>query len=324
MLEKQAEKYGLYQVTLPLPFRLNHIHAYLARQGNEWKIVDAGLNWQKTMERWEQAFVDYGIRPDEINGVLLTHYHPDHLGYAGKLQEWTGAPVRLSRRGAELASLIWTEKRHEKNLAFYQSAGMPPDLLRQLQDDDRAFFDKVRPFPSRFEEIKEGECCRIGELDFEAIHTPGHAEGHMCFYNHEEKVLIGGDHLLRRITPNVSYQGYGDPNPLASYLSSLKKIGSLPINLVLPGHGPIFSDAEVRVEELLHHHEERLSFVMSRIRGKMTAWEVSSVLFERVLSVHEQRFAIGETLAHLNYLAAEGRIEMESDDSGPVTLYRAV
>ncbi|WCK55601.1 MBL fold metallo-hydrolase [Aneurinibacillus sp. Ricciae_BoGa-3] len=324
MLDKQAEQYGLYQVTLPLPFRLNHIHAYLARQGNQWKIVDAGLNGQRTRESWERAFMDFDIKPDDIHHVLLTHYHPDHLGFAGSLQEWTGASVGLSRRGQELAAEIWTEERLEKNLAFYQSAGMPADLLQRLQDDDRAFRPKVHPLPARFQEIQEGERYQIGELDYQAIHTPGHAEGHMCFYNATEKVLIGGDHLLRRITPNVSYHGYGDPNPLASYLSSLTKIGSMPINLVLPGHGPIFSDAGARVEELLLHHEERLHFILSRLKGKMTAWEVSNVLFERILSVHEQRFAIGETLSHLSYLVADGRIEQESDESGCVTKYQVV
>ncbi|WP_051330967.1 MBL fold metallo-hydrolase [Aneurinibacillus terranovensis] len=323
-MESVLKKYGLYQVTVPLPFRLNHVHCYLAREGEGWQIIDAGLNESKTKEAWAKAFIDYQIKSANVKNIVLTHYHPDHFGFAGSLQEWTGATVQMSQSGQVHAFSVWTEDNLAKNRRLYRKAGFPESMIDALSADDHSFYNRVRPFPSINGEIAEGQWYRIGELDFQAIHTPGHADGHMCFYNHEEKVLIAGDHLLKKITPNVSCHGYGDENPLAAYLQSLKKIQGLQIKLVLPGHGPIFTDAAERINELLQHHEERLAFVLESIKGEMTAWEVSNALFTRVLSVHEQRFAIGETLSHLNYLVAEGKIARSNVDGEDPVLYRVL
>lgn len=321
-IANKMKEYGLYQVTIPLPFRLNHVHCYLARQEEGWQVMDTGLHRKETKEAWEKAFTMHNITEQDIKNIMLTHYHPDHFGFAGSMQEWTGAPVQMSKRGQELALHMWTEKSFENNRKRYQVAGLPEAMMANLSIDDQTFFHLVRPFPSQMGELKEGEHYQIGELSYEAIHTPGHADGHMCFYNQEEKVLIAGDHLLKKITPNISYHGYGDENPLAVYIQSLKKIQSLEIKLVLPGHGPLFTDVAERIEELLCHHKERLSFVLEHIKGEMTAWEISNVLFDRVLSVHEHRFAIGETMAHLNYLIAEGKLIERKRDDGKVVLYK--
>jgi glyoxylase-like metal-dependent hydrolase (beta-lactamase superfamily II) len=302
------QQYGMYQVTVPLPFRLNHVHCYLARREGKWTIIDAGLHRQETKKTWEAAFQQYGIAPADIERIIITHYHPDHFGYTGGLQQWTGADVYMSEMSWKRATYVWTEENFTHNEQFYRTAGMPETLVRQLRENDDSFYYLVRPFPDNVNFIHEGETYEIGELTYEAIHTPGHAEGHMCFYNREEKVLLAGDHLLKKITPNISYHGYGDPNPLQTYLNSLEKIRALDISLVIPGHGPVFTDAQERIEELLRHHEERLSFVCEQIKGEKTVYEISQALFSRVLSVHEQRFAIGETLAHLNYLEAKGEI----------------
>ncbi|MED0755721.1 MBL fold metallo-hydrolase [Aneurinibacillus thermoaerophilus] len=310
---EQLKQYGVHQVTVPLPFRLNHVHCYLARVENKWTVIDTGLNREETKRTWQAAFREYGIAPEDVGRIILTHYHPDHFGYAGGLQKWTGADVYISETAQDRGLYVWTEENFERNEQFYLAAGMPEELVRKLRENDDAFYGLVRPFPEQTQIIHEGDTYRIGELTYEAIHTPGHAEGHMCFYNKEEKVLLAGDHLLKKITPNISYHGYGDPNPLRTYLASLEKIKTLEISLVVPGHGPVFTDAQERIEELLRHHEERLAFVLEQVRGEMTAYQVSQQLFSRVLTVHEQRFAIGETIAHLSYLEEKGELELCRD-----------
>ncbi|MEZ2659009.1 MBL fold metallo-hydrolase [Aneurinibacillus aneurinilyticus] len=306
-------EYGIYQVTIPLPFRLNHVHCYLAQHNGAWTVIDTGLNRDMTRETWQTAFQEHGIKPQDVENIILTHYHPDHFGYAGGMQEWTGADVYISNKSKERALFSWTAENFAYNRQFYLAAGMPDTVVEQLGENDDMFYKLVRPFPKQTKPIVEGGTYRIGELVYEAIHTPGHAEGHMCFYNKEEKVLLAGDHLLKKISPNISYHGHGDSNPLHTYLTSLEKIKALDIVLVIPGHGPVFTEAQERIEELVRHHEERLAFVLDVLDSEMTAYEISQKLFSHVLTVHEQRFAIGETLAHLNYLEEKGEIAVYRD-----------
>ncbi|MEW9668526.1 MBL fold metallo-hydrolase [Ammoniphilus sp. 3BR4] len=312
------EKYGIYQVTVPLPFRLNHVHCYLTRQDKGWSIIDTGLNRAETRKAWEEAFAIHNINPQEdIEKIILTHYHPDHLGFSGELEEWTKAPVWISSKGEFMARNVWQSSSYERNYQFFRVHGLPQQLIEQMSDYDKQFRSFIRP-PGRFETIVEGQQLQIGELTYEAILTGGHAEGHICFYNQEEKVFLGGDHLLRKITPNISYYGYGEENPLQVYIDSLKRLQALDILIVIPGHGPIFRDAGERILEILQHHEDRLESVLEHVVKERTAYQVCRSLFNRELTLHEQRFAIGETLAHLNYLVVRGEISKEMSTKGEI------
>lgn len=315
-------QYGLYQVTIPLPFRLNHVHCYAAHNEGKWSIIDTGLNRPETRQAWEAAFQEHGIAPRSIERIILTHHHPDHFGFAGGMQEWSGADVYMSEEAEERALFSWTKENFMRNQSFYTAAGMPEEVVRQLGDNDDLFYGLVRPLPRDMKRIEEANTYRIGELVYEAIKTPGHAEGHICFYNKEEKVLLAGDHLLKKISPNISYHGHGDANPLQTYLTSLEKIRKLDIALVIPGHGPVFTDAQERIEELLQHHEERLAHMLDVMKGEMSAYAISQKLFSRVLTVHEQRFAIGETIAHLNYLEQQKKIVVCRDT--PQHIYKRI
>lgn len=316
------EKYGIYQVTIPLPFRLNHVHCYLTRQEKGWTILDAGLNRPETEKTWQEAFEHHNIKPQtDIDKVILTHYHPDHLGFSSGLQEWTQAPVFMSEKGQFLAQTIWQPSSYEKLYKFFHNHGVPRQLVNQMSDYDKGFQSFIRP-PVQFDTIEEGQKVQLGELTYEAILTGGHAEGHLCFYSQEEKVFLGGDHILRRITPNISYYGYGEKNPLQVYIDSLKKLQTLDISIVIPGHGPVFHDAQERILEILHHHEERLEIVLDHVGGERTAYQVCQSLFHRELTLHEQRFAMGETLAHLYYLVAKGEINKKIGVSGEIFFIR--
>ncbi|WP_134704731.1 MBL fold metallo-hydrolase [Ammoniphilus sp. YIM 78166] len=316
------EKYGIYQVTIALPFRLNHVHCYLARQQKGWTILDAGLNRPETQKTWQEAFDRYSINPqEEINQVILTHYHPDHLGFSGALQTWTQAPVFMSKEGQYVAQTLWQPSSYERLYQFFQNHGLPLPLLKQMSDYDKGFQSFIR-LPEQFHTIEEGQKIQLGELTYEAILTGGHAEGHLCFYNEEEKVFLGGDHLLRRITPNISYYGHGEENPLQVYMDSLQKLQTLDISMVIPGHGPVFHDAQERILEILHHHEERLEIVLDHIKGERTAYQICQSLFNRELTLHEQRFAMGETLAHLYYLVEKGEIHKKAEASGEIFFSR--
>lgn len=316
-MEQFFKKYGIAQVTIPLPFRLNHIHCYLARQSKQdWTIIDTGLHRQETVDTWNKGFMNYGIKEKDIKTVIVTHYHPDHFGYAGQLQKNCKADVLMGQKAYQLGKRNWTKDNQAQSGQFYFQAGMESKTLKELVAHDGGFFPLVRPFPEVAHFLQEGQFIQIGELTFQALHTPGHEQGHFCFYQPEEKILFSGDHLLKKITPNISYLGIGDENPLDTYLSSLKKLSELEINWVLPGHGPVFTDARERIDEIIQHHKVRIRETYEAIKGEMTAFQISKVLFQRELTIHEERFALGETLSHLAYLLAKGEIKKTPDAQG--------
>ncbi|RKD22623.1 hypothetical protein BEP19_10200 [Ammoniphilus oxalaticus] len=313
---------GIHQVTLPLPFRLDHVHCYLAQGNNGWTIIDSGLHTEETEQAWKRVFREYKIDPRrDVERIVLTHFHPDHFGFAGTLQEWTGAAVHMSKQGKAQALSTWTEQRYKENRRFYRVNGLPEHLNQEMAKNDQMFFSLTRPFPQDIQVIEQ-TAVPIGDHLYEAISTPGHAEGHLCFYQPERKILFGGDLLLKKITPNVSYLGKGDDNPLASFLVSMEEVKKREIEVTLPGHGPIFHDTHDRIEQLIDHHQQRLRELFNLIDQELDAYQICQKLFRRELSIHEIRFALGETIAHLRYLQEASQLTKRVDANGTILYMR--
>ncbi|MEW9672888.1 MBL fold metallo-hydrolase [Ammoniphilus sp. 3BR4] len=303
------EQYGIHKVTIPLPFWNSDVHCYLAKSKGKWKLVDTGMNRPETRKSWENAFLEHGIDPQhDVEGILLTHHHPDHLGYAGILQEWTGAAVYLSEEERHLLQHQWTE---QSFAAFYRGAGMPLEVVQELQKNETAFHP-VPPPPHPIQTLREGDLIDFGELTFRVLYTPGHTAGHVCFYNEDQKVLVTGDHLTRETMPYISYHGFGDKNPLGTYIASLEKMRSLDISLVLPGHGPLFADAQERITEILNYYQKRIERVREWAKKGGTAFEVSHQLFPEQREGLDQWIAIGEANAYLHYLVEAGELKAET------------
>lgn len=305
------EQFGLYQVSIPLPFWNDSVHCYLGKREGKWVIVDTGLGTDGTRKAWEAAFAMYKIDPRrDVDRILLTHHHADHFGFAGVMQEWTGAPIYLSDQERELAHFAWTT---EEFHTFYRSSGLSEEMVLRLQVNPTAFVGPVSPFPTDLQRIENGNRFHIGELQFEAIHMPGHTRGHICFYEKQHKLLLSGDHFTRETIPYISYHGYGDPNPLKTYLETLKSMQTLEIAAVLPGHGPVFYDAQVRITELIRHFEGRLDAVRSFAGHGESAYEISLDLFPTKRSEFQQWIDLGETNAYLQYLVANGELQVREE-----------
>src|SRR5699024_7146153 len=135
---------------------------------------------------------------------------------------------------------------------------VPAALARQVFDTLRAFVEGVMPRLRVDHLFSEGECVHFGKYTYEIIFTPGHSDGLICLYNKDQGVLFSTDHILPKITPNISYWFHGDPNPLQTYLQSLEKVKRLDAHYVIPSHGKPFYGANERIEEIVDHHEERL------------------------------------------------------------------
>lgn len=290
------DEIAIKRITIPLPFRLDHVHCFLAEGENGWTIIDAGLNTDVSKEVWAPI-----IEQHQINKILITHYHPDHFGYAGTLQTLTNAKVWMTETDATAGLTFWEPQSLKGVKGNYAACGIPFEFSEELTSDEASFHLRVKPYPEVNHYIEEGMKFVLGKHEYEVIFTPGHSDGLITLYNKERNLLLSTDHILPKISPNISYWFRGNPNPLASFFTSLEKIKRLHVEYVIPSHGEPFMDANKRIDELLSHHEERLQKVHDYIQSPGTIFEVTGKLFKK-LTTHEMRFAIGETLAHLEYL----------------------
>ncbi|HLQ95979.1 MAG TPA: MBL fold metallo-hydrolase [Pseudogracilibacillus sp.] len=300
------KSHGLHQVTLNLPFRLDHVNCFMAEGKDGWKIIDTGLHNEETVTRWRQAVSD-----KDITDIIISHYHPDHFGYAGGLQEKTEAKLSMTKTDADAAFQAWDKAFLASLNENYKLTGIPQDMRNQMSENTESFTEVITPYPKIDHYLTEGETLVLGKHEYEVIHTPGHSDGLVCFYNQAENILISTDHVLPKITPNISYWFHGDANPLNSYLKSLEKVKKLDADLVIPSHGTPFFGANERINEIISHHEERLAVLLDGIKEGVTIYEACSILFKKELTIHETRFAVGETFAHLEYLRHQGKCQRE-------------
>ena len=310
------EELGLYKVKLPLPFRLNHVNCHAIKGANGWYLVDAGLSREATTEGWLQFFKEHAISPSDILGIYVTHFHPDHYGCSGWLQNYSGgAPVYIGEIDADRINRYWKDENYILGAMriLFRDNGMPDDVLTKVIDT----IDKLITYTTPHAELttlQAGQVVKLGDHEYQVILTPGHTDGHICFYNEEQSVLLSGDHLLPDISSNISLwpQPGADPNPLDNFLRAIDSIRRLKIKLAFPAHGKPFRNIEERIGQLETHHQDRLELIKNCVGSGATAYQVCQQVFRQDLSVHELRFAMAETLAHLVYLMFKGELEVSS------------
>jgi len=315
---------AIFQVRLPLPFALNSVNCYLIRGGDGWTMLDAGLNDPPAQAAWDAAFAALGITVRDLTQVILTHVHPDHFGMAGRFQALAtqsgfDLPVRLSPREAELSRLLWGGEGQQARAfdVFLAACGLPAAMIDTLVTSLDTTSDMTLPHPARLETIQPGAEITIGKRRFTTIHAPGHSDGQLIFYDPADHLLLSGDHVLMKITPNIGLWPDTEPDPLGRFLDSLAALQTLDVRLALPGHKTLITDWRGRLAELLHHHEARLDHTLAAIAGGATVYEASLKVFNsQTFTPHEWRFAMVETLAHLEYLRLRDSVRQETDDAG--------
>ncbi len=303
---------AIHVVRLPLPFSLDHINCYAIQGKDGWWLIDTGLNTEPSRMAWLHFMNNNDIKGSDIKGIYITHAHPDHFGAAGWLQELSGAPVYISTLDAKSMNKVWqgsgSEITEEVTKQLNRN-GMPPDLTHKAIKDIISMVTLTQPHAA-LSIIEPGNLVQLGDFQYSALLTPGHSDGHICFFNKEYGVLFSGDHLLASISPNISLWSDGEPDPLNNFLKSLNANRSLPCKSVLPAHGSAFNNMELRISELEAHHNERLKLIKGYTLKGSTVYEISRQLFGQELEDNVLRFAMTETLAHLMYLVYRGELEV--------------
>ena len=200
---------GIMRVTLPLPTRPGHVHAYLLPGEDGWTLVDTGLGLPDARDRWA-AELD-GL-PGRVARIFVTHFHPDHVGAARDVAELTGAPVAQGRLDYEQCVLVWGGDDWAGVLVdWFRRHGVPDEVTSELIEQGAVY----RPF-IRFQ--PDPELLEPGDLvdGWETVAAPGHADGQLML--HRDGTLVAADHLLDRISPTVGLWPRSRPDPLGDYL----------------------------------------------------------------------------------------------------------
>jgi glyoxylase-like metal-dependent hydrolase (beta-lactamase superfamily II) len=189
------------------------------------------------------------------------------------------------------------------------AAGVGSDVATVITTQQDYLRTLTYPHPRSITAIHPGATIRMGGRNFTAIHAPGHADGQLIFYSAADCLILCGDQVLQRITPNIGVWPTTEPDPLGRYLHSLEQLAELEVDLALPGHHAPIVEWQTRIAELQHHHAERIEAMYAAAAHGATALEVSYAVFNYDrFSQHEVRFAVAEALAHLEYLAEQGRL----------------
>src|SRR5918994_3153496 len=305
MLELDA---GIRRVTFALPLGIDHVHCYLlAASGGGWIVVDTGLGLPDAGERWARVLDELG---EPVERIVITHFHPDHVGAAADLAAMTSAPVHQGADDYYQCVRTWGELRNDERMPDYLRVhGVPESDVESFRAEAAAFVRLVR-FARDPEVLAAGD--RID--GWEVLHLPGHADGHLALLR--DGILIAGDTLLGSITPNVGLYPDSRPDPLGDYLASLERIAELAPRVAFPGHHEPIEDPAGRARELIAHHRERLVRTAEALDGDpVSAYDVSLTLFPDPLPATLRRFALAETRAHLEYLVRrDGATRVDGDE----------
>jgi len=303
---------GIWWIRMPLPFALDHINLWILEDGDGFTLIDTGYGIQATFDLWEKHF--NGVMAGRsVKNVVVTHYHPDHVGSAGWLVERTGAPFWMTAAeylSAHAARDDFGGFDRDNTLELYFAHGLPREIIPDAARKGKGYSRGVPALPKRYRRMMHGDKLSIGGHDWEVITVFGHAPEHAALWCASKNVLISGDQVLPRITSNVAVWGnQPDGNPLDLFLTSLGRFSHLPADaLVLPSHERVFFGLHKRIAELHEHHERRLERLLEGCATPITAFEALPLLFKRKLDEHQIAFAMGEAIAHLHYLLAQGKV----------------
>ena len=319
--------HGVRWARLPIPGSLKHINVWLLDDGDGVALVDTGLDIPACREAWE-ALLSGPLAGRAVTRILVTHFHPDHIGLAGWLTERFAAPLWMAREEWLFARMLTADVRDSppaEALDYWRAAGWSEERIDvEAGKGWGRFASAVSPVPVSFVRMREGDAIRIGARDWRVVTGCGHSPEHVCLVDDTRELMIAGDQVLPKITSNVSLSlSEPEGDPLGDWLRSIETLRGLPGNLlVLPSHGEPFTGLHARLDALEHGHRDRLDALHRHLAEPKRAVDCFSVLFGRAIDDQVIGLATGEALAHLRHLEVTGRAERRIEKG--VSWYHAV
>ena len=312
---------GIHLLPIPLPLKSPAwVNVYVIEAGDGLVMLDAGAAWDEGREAISGSMSSLGLDETAVHTLVVSHLHPDHVALSTRLIEELGCRFVMHERAAGLVDRYNDTNGILDPLERVAARhGVPDTLIQAAADLGRPDWYATIQTPDH--SVVEGDEIDIGEgRHLEVVHTPGHEQAHICLRDSRTGAFFSGDHVLPRISPVIMYEeGLGDV--LGEYLDSLKKLIDLGIGLTYPAHGTVVDHGDERARQILLHHDRRLLDMADLVRdGDDTAWQVMRKSFRPNLDPVSARLAFLETIAHLEHLAATGRVRVEERDGRVVYL----
>lgn len=324
MTEQELEKLGIWRIPVPIPFPQagGPVNVYLLEEEDgALTLFDSGLGSAEARAALAEGFRRLGRSPAEVRRILLSHGHVDHYGNAQNLVEAAGRPVAVLAHAADVGKVAADGQRWRDKMGYYGAylvrLGVPPEVLMALAGELGGGYDLARRV-DQVRAIAPGERLRFRHFEAEVLHMPGHTSGLVCLWVESQGLFLAADHLLERVSPNpiIELGPEGEEGffrPLVAYLTSIARTRELPIQLVLPGHGPPFSGHTGVIDALLGFYGKRQERIRELLTaGPRTAYQVTTALFPRTRP-GDLFLTISEAIANLEVMEGRGEILRESE-----------
>ncbi len=308
---------------LALPYRLDHVNIYLLEEADGFAVLDAGLGDDATREVW-QAVLQGPLAGRRLTRMIVTHFHPDHVGSAGWLCETYGLPLHMPRN-EYLLSLVLQYGQADRGAAmfrqFYERHGLAEEIVARVLTNGHEYLHRTTGLPSSYHRLQHGQTLTIGRNEYRVLTGGGHSIEQAMLHDPAAGLFFSADQVIAQISPNISVQPIEpQDNALGAYLAALASLIETVPNtvLVLPGHGLPFRGLHQRALALIEHHAARCAEIAQACTAApRSAAELIPTVFRRELDAHQTGFAFGEVLAHINHMVVEGTLR-RVDDGGPI------
>lgn len=311
---------GLYLLALPTPFPIGRVNVYVAKDDETVTLIDCGVNSDRAYNELVEGLAALDLTPADLDRIILTHHHTDHVGLAARLVEQSGAAVwchplcvpHVEHPVETRAHLLaWSQE-------AWQEAGVPQPIM-DLTALIFESFERLTTTPVQVvRTLDDGDTIDLLGMPWTVLHTPGHAGDLICLHQPDDAIMIISDHLIQHVSSNAFTEpplpGQKRPRRLLQYMDGLRRVADLAPRIAYTGHGDPVTDVPGLVAVRLAFHQKRVEHIEAILAEQpepLTLYQLAEIIFRHV-SEQEKFMALSEVLGHLDWLERDGHIQRET------------